>query len=223
MSAVLNGGTVATRALVFLLFCASCAGDREISHPSDIPEVRTHLVSGVIADSILGLPLASIRVLIGDSSTLTDSLGRFTTRHAAGVVAIAVGDVSYEAYQLPLQLFADKGMVQIQLRGQAPYVTSCLFDVDELTATVIDLQGRKTINRRSQTTMSLVASGESFRRDANSWSWTPIDDLTWLAHVPLAGVHADSAVWRLEDADGHWRTARCVNRPPPCHNCTPRP
>jgi hypothetical protein len=178
-----------------------------------------HMVSGTVHDSVLGDPVVGIRLFIGDSSAVTDSQGRFRTRQAPGPTDLSVRDYRYEGFASRLQLYRDEVNVRVRLRGEAPYLLSCGFAPTLLTAEVVDLQGRKTINRRGASTITLVASDSSYQQDANLWSWTPVDDLTWLAHIPLTSVGADTAVWRLEDSDGHVRSARCVNRPAPCTTC----
>ena len=210
------------RYLVLLSCCLSC-GDE----PGDIsrgngPAETTHQISGIVEDSVLNLPLRGIRVNIGDSVAVSDSQGQFTTSHRSGPLSLAVDNVAYERYDLPLDLYQDRQGLRVQLLGQAPYVLSCTFETDLLTATIVDLQGRKTINRRSQSTITLVSDGNSVKQDAYSWYFTPVDNLTWLAHVPLSGAGADSAFWSLEDADGYTRSSRCVNQPPPCTNCAAR-
>jgi hypothetical protein len=206
------------RALLLSTLCLSCGNDPDPAAPSGGPG-PLHVVSGVVEDSMLNLPVAGIRVLIGDSVAVTDSQGRFTTVHRSGNFTILVDDYSYERYEVPLAIFSDDRPHVVRLRGFAPYLLSCTFETDLLTARVVDLQGRKTVDRRSQSAITLVSNETRFYREAYNWYWTPVDNLTWLAHVPHTGVVADTADWRLEDADGYVRGARCVNQPPPCTGC----
>lgn len=207
------------RPLAFLALAISCASDPGALPPEPDP-APTHLVSGTLVDSMLNVPIAGVRVFVGDSSAVSDSQGIFTTRHGPGTIALAVHDFRYEAYAGEVDLYRDLSRLTLRLEGQAPYLVSCTFTPDLLTARVVDLQGRKTVNRRGASTITLVAGGISYQQDANRWSWTPIDDLTWLAHIPLTTAGADTAVWRLEDADGFVRGARCINQPaPPCASC----
>ena len=172
-------------------------------------------------DSVLNIPVMGVRGFIGDSLVVSDSNGRFTVVHRAGDVALTVDDFRFDPYRGRIQLHSNLSNLQLRLRGNAPYLTACSFGTDLITATVIDLQGRKTVNRRSASTMTLVGQdGTSYRRDANTWSWSPVDFFTWQAYVPATGISADTADWRLEDADGHVRSARCVNQPAPCQDCS---
>jgi hypothetical protein len=208
------------RRLVLLLpFCLSCTDPGNDVTGGDRLEERIHMVSGMVEDSVLNFALAGVRLRIGDSLVVSDSNGRFQVKHRAGNFGISVQDVAYERYDRELALFQDRQTLEVRLLGQAPYLLSCTFEPDLLTARILDLQGRKTINRRSQSTITLQANSLKVERDAYSWYFTPVDNLTWLAHVPLQGVVADTATWRLEDADGYVRTSRCVNQPPPCTTC----
>ena len=206
------------RSLPLLTLCLACGDDPgQISQVED--PVRYHVVAGFVEDSILNTPIPLARVLIGDSVAVTDSQGRFRTMHRSGNFGLLVDDYGYERYEIPLAIFRDDLPIRVMLRGHAPYVLSCTFETDLLTATVVDLQGRKTLNRRSQSTITLISNSVSFFRDAYNWYWTPVDNYTWLAHVPHPGVVADTADWRLEDADGYVRATRCIKQPPPCGVC----
>ena len=207
------------RLALLLPLCLSCNDSGPdvagVNHPAE----RIHSVGGMVEDSVLSLNLAGVRLRIGDSLVVSDSLGRFQVKHRAGNFGISVQDVAYERYDAPLALFQDRPSLVVRLQGQAPYLISCDFEADLLTARILDLQGRKTINRRSQSTITLQSNQTNVKRDAYSWYFTPVDNLTWLAHVPLQGVVADTAVWRLEDSDGYVRTTQCVKQPPPCTTC----
>jgi hypothetical protein len=168
---------------------------------------------------MLNSPIVGVRVLIGDSVMVSDSQGRFATLHRSGNFSLLVEDYGYERYEIPLAIFGNRQPHRILLRGEAPYLLSCTFEPDLLTARVVDLQGRKTLNRRSQSTITLISNDVRLFREAYNWYWTPIDNYTWLAHVPHTGVVADTAEFRLEDADGYVRSAQCVNQPPPCVGC----
>ena len=207
------------RLILLLPLCLSCGGDNGDVSGVKPPEGLVHQVSGRVEDSLLNLALQGVRVRVGDSLVVTDSMGQFQVKHRAGSFTISVQDVNYDRYETPLELFQDRQTIVVRLRGQAPYLVSCDFETDLLTARILDLQGRKTINRRSQSTITLQSNSINVKRDAYSWYFTPVDNLTWLAHVPLQGVVADTAIWRLEDADGYVRTTQCVKQPPPCTTC----
>jgi hypothetical protein len=207
------------RLALLLPLCISCSDRKNDVVGINPPDDRIHLVSGMVEDSVLNLALAGVRLRVGDSLVVSDSTGRFQVKHRAGRFGISVQDVAYERYDYPLDLFQDRQTLVVRLQGQAPYLTSCAFEPDLLTARILDLQGRKTINRRSQSTITLQSNSTSVKRDAYSWYFTPVDNLTWLAHVPMQGVVADTATWRLEDADGYVRTTQCVRQPAPCTTC----
>ena len=206
------------RSILLLALCISCGDDS--GQIAEVPDPETfYQISGVVRDSVLYRAIPGIRIRIGDSLAVSDSMGRFSVVHRAGSFALTVDDYEYERHSIPLVLFQDQPDFIVRLRGHAPYLLSCTFQSDLLTGRIMDLQGRKTINRRSQSTITLVTTDTLVTKDAYSWYFTPVDNLTWLAHVPLAGVAADTAVWRLEDADGYVRGDRCVNQPAPCTVC----
>jgi hypothetical protein len=206
------------RLLPIVTLVLACGGEPGTS-PVETPEPVFRPVNGVVEDSMLSVPLPGIRVLIGDSAVVTDSQGRFSLSHRSGDFELVVEDYGYEPYRRRVRVYGDAPLNRVLLRGEAPYLLSCSFEADLLTATVVDLQGRKTLNRRSQSTITLFSNTTRYFREAYNWYWTPVDNLTWLAHVPHAGVVADTAEWRLEDADGYVRGARCVNQPGPCQDC----
>jgi hypothetical protein len=205
--------------LIQLALCISCGDSATTAAREGEEPVQTYMIAGTVMDSVQGWPLPGIRVLVGDSSVTSDSFGRFSTIHRGGDFSLMVNDPRYEPYDAHLQILGNDDRQRPLLRGYAPYITTCQFTGDTVHATVIDLQGRKTINRRSHSTMTVVSDSAVLRRDANTWSWTPIDNLTWIAHIPMGGLSADSAVWRLEDADGYVRNGWCVKQPPPCVAC----
>ena len=203
--------------IALLALSVACAGDSTSPPPGDTSG-RSYEISGVVEDSLLGVPLSGIRVTLFDSFTVTDAAGRFAFQHPSGRFDLTVADYEFAPYATEVEIFRDQSL-RIRLQGSAPYLLACFFDTGVLTARILDLQGRKTINRRSQSIVTLVSNQPVFERDAYGWYWTPVDNLTWLAHVPHGAVVADTAIWRLEDADGFARVARCIKEPPPCESC----
>jgi hypothetical protein len=203
---------------IILLCCAACGDPKTPNSPSEDP-AHYLPVSGTVYDSVLGQAIPGLRVLVGDSAVLTDTFGRFSTMHRSGAFVIAVNDSRYETFTRPDRLQGNN-IVVLSLRGRAPYVTSCEFGADSVMATMVDLQGRKTINRRNGSFLTAELPGDSLQNDAYSWSWRPIDDFTWRTASPVSSS-ASAVEWRLEDADGNSRTTRCVRSapPPPCETC----
>ncbi|MEO8199264.1 MAG: hypothetical protein ABI679_01975 [Gemmatimonadota bacterium] len=205
---------------LLLLGLAGCGGAADTSSQNDLP-VQTFTVTGLVRDSVLGSPLAGIRVLVGDSAVITDAAGRFTTIYRGGRTSIIVNDGLYEPYLANHDLVRNIDVI-LELAGQAPYVIGCGFSGDSVTATMLDLQGRKTINRRAASYLLARSGPAIIQNDAYSWHWNPIDNITWRTNVPLGGP-ADSVDWTLEDGDGNTRFTRCVKQPPPCQGCASRP
>ena len=170
-----------------------------------------YTISGVVMDSVLSTPIPGIRVLVGDSVAFADAYGSFVTAQSPGQKVLAIRDTRYE--DLTISHHFDRSeSVTLTVRGQAPYVTQCAFSRESVSAVIVDLQGRKTVNRRDQSTLVTRTAGMAVSSNAYSWTWNPIDNLTWLTTVPSVGAAPDSVEWRVEDADGYMRPTRCVNR-----------
>ncbi len=197
----------------------ACSPEAEPLATESLP-VNYFTISGSVLDSILGAPIENIRILVGDSVVTTDASGQFSTRYREGPSSIVIDDIQYEPLAVSRYFNRDQAFI-LQLRGQAPYVRSCSFSGDSVSATILDLQGRKTINRRAESFLVARIRQTEVQNDGNFWHWNPVDHFTWRTNVPLGSI-ADSVDWRLEDADGNARITRCVNQSAPCAACGKR-
>lgn len=204
------------RSCLLLLLTAACAGGAEPTAHDPLP-VPTFRLSGVVRDSVLGVPVAAVHLLLGDTAAVTDTAGYFTLQFPAGEAPLLIADPRFEPYAAAMSVFKDSE-ITLLLRGQAPYVTSCAFQGDSVSATIVDLQGRKTVNRRAESYLVARSSQAVIQNDANSWHWNAVDNVTWRTNVPIGGL-ADSVDWQLEDADGNARLTRCTRQAPPCLHC----
>ncbi|MGE3527773.1 MAG: hypothetical protein AB7I33_17785, partial [Gemmatimonadales bacterium] len=80
-------------------------------------------LSGRVYDSLLGHPVGGVRVLLGDSSAVSNSTGGFAVRLVAGELSVVVDDPRYERVVIPYLLSHDQ-LVNVPLRAEAPYVLS---------------------------------------------------------------------------------------------------
>jgi hypothetical protein len=202
--------------------CLACGSDpSSIPNPDD--DARFVTVSGSVLDSVLGEPVPGIRVIVGDSLVTTDDEGRFSTRHRGGLFPLAITDHRFEPLE-QIERFDSFKTFILHGRGVAPYIMGCSFGPDSVYSQILDLQGRKTINRRSGSYLTLRAGAQIIQRDAYSWVWNPVNTLTWRTAAPLTAA-ADTVDWRIEDADGNARTLRCLRAtsPPPCDSCGGQP
>lgn len=188
---------------------AGCGGDSAAptSPTTQLDPLRATL-SGRVYDSLLGHPVGGVRVLLGDSSAVSSSTGGFAVRLVVGELTVVVDDPRYERVAIPYLLSHDQ-LVNVSLRAEAPYVLSCNFPDGAIVARVVDLQGRKSVNRRFQSTMTAELAAGASQSTAEGWQWTPVDEFTWRVTVPVNGT-ASRAAWRIEDDQGHVAPSTCV-------------
>jgi len=202
-------------AAVLILGCRSepGAGDKDSTGPTAV----YYDLTGVIFDSVLGLPASGLRVNIGDSTATTSEAGVFHVRQKAGSGFINITDLGFEPLHLPIA-FDHNATMTLFLRGSAPYAFRCQFRSDTVTALIVDLQGRKTMDRRTLTLLTTEVNQQTVVRTGDKWLWTPLDDITWSASVGLPDTSIASVQWHLEDLEGNVRTASC-DRSQPCTQC----
>jgi hypothetical protein len=198
----------------FLLACLltlGCAGS-ESSAPSPVPEGRFVPVSGVVRDSILGEPVAGIRVFAGDSSFVTGPDGAFALILAQGRQALQAAPFAFEPLRLDLDLNSPRTFVLL-LRRQAPAVIACVVTPAGLSACVLDLQGRKTVDRRFATSVEIESDAGSRRLLGHDLAWYPLSDLTWRVDLPGTALSRSDVLWNLADGDGFRSARRCSDAP----------
>lgn len=168
------------------------------------------VLQGTVLDSLLGKPVAGAAVLIADADTVTGPDGRFRLEVPAGLQAFVVIAPGHEIRQGSLRV-PSITPATFMLRRVAPTVLACGFASDTLRAIIVDLQGRKTVNRREGARLLLVGETDSLVLAGGELWWTPVDYLTWLvrAAVPLERLVA--AVWRVPDTDGNLEAAACAS------------
>ncbi len=104
----------------------------------------------------------------------------------------------------------------ITLRRLAPLLMACALQADTIHALIVDLQGRKTLNRREGSTVTLTAPSGFTVLNGFAWRWTAIDNLTWRVRVPVVGDSVSRIAWQLRDSDGNLDASECgqVAAPP---------
>ncbi|HEV8123762.1 MAG TPA: hypothetical protein VGP80_05955 [Gemmatimonadales bacterium] len=189
------------------------SGDKDPTAPAP----TYYDITGVVFDSVLGLPATALRVSVGDSVTTTSDAGVFHVHQKAGNGFINITDLRFEPLHLPYA-FDHSATVTLFLRGSAPYAFRCQFRQDTVTALIVDLQGRKTMDRRTRTLLTADLNQQQVVRTGDKWLWTPLDNITWSASVGLPDSTVSLVQWRLEDLEGNVRTASC-DRSEPCTQC----
>lgn len=165
-------------------------------------------ITGAVFDSLLSVPAVGLRVVVGDSVVTTSAAGVFHVRQRAGNGLISIDDLNFEPLHLPFA-FNHHATLTFLLRGEAPYAFRCQFRQDTVTALIVDLQGRKTMDRRTRTRLTAELDQQPVVKTGDKWLWTPLDNITWSVSVGLPDSLIPSVEWKLEDLDGNVRTASC--------------
>jgi len=171
-------------------------------------------VDGVVLDSLRGIPVPNASVSIGDTGTMTDVAGRFRLFSPTGAVPVLVLAYGHEARSLVLSVYGTTRST-ITLRRLAPLLIACTLQADTIHALIVDLQGRKTLNRREGSTVALTVPSGITVLNGFSWRWTPIDHLTWRVRVPVGGAPVSRISWQLRDLDGNLDASDCSQVAPP--------
>ena len=216
MEAKVPRGGMRAQTLVGLILLAGCKGQDVVRENPSLPPVYFTLTGGVF-DSVLNTPVAGLRISIGDSSVLTNDAGLFHTTQRAGSGQLTINDRRFERVTLPAN-FDHNANLTLLLKGTAPYASRCEFRGDTVTALIMDLQGRKTMDRRFRTYLTAELNQQLIQKNGYAWFWTPLDNITWSAAVLLPDTTISSVSWQLEDLDGNARTSTC-QRSPVCAQC----
>lgn len=189
------------------------AARRDPASPSDV----SYFISGFMVDSVLGIPPAGLKVAVGDSQVTLPANGSFRVEQHEEHGFINIDDFQFEPMQIPFA-FTAPGAIRVQLRGTAPYALACEFRGGTVSAKIIDLQGRKTMDRRTRTSLSATINQQDVVLTGDRWLWTPRDNVTWGVAVTFPDTSFQHVTWRLEDLAGNVRTTSC-ERSVVCTQC----
>jgi hypothetical protein len=209
------------RFLPVIVLLAACHEPSVPTADSGGPAELGYTVSGVFYDSLADVPVPGVRVFVGDSSAVTDLSGHYEMRTSGSIVPIWVTNLAFEPIRRE-ELLGRDIVLNLLGRRNAPWVGPCAFAGDSVEVTIIDLQGRKSIDRRSLSRVTVEGPGFTRQRDAYYWHWTPLDNFTWRVAVPIGQAGAERASWRLEDGDGFVTSSQCTGGPILCHDCAAR-
>ncbi len=210
-------GRVMRTAFLFpLVLLAGCDSQDTLRETPGLAPVYFTL-SGTVFDSVLGTPLAGLTIHVGDSTVVTSDAGTFRTTQQAGADLLVINDRRFERVALPIELDYHHTL-SLRLKGTAPYVDRCEFRHDTVMARIMDLQGRKTMDRRSLSFLTAELGRQTIQKNAYQWLWTPLDRVAWSAAVILPDTSIGTVTWRLEDLDGNIRTSSC-DRSTICTEC----
>lgn len=202
-----------SRILVLGLLLAGCgAPDSLFTPPAGDPAPVLVWLDGRVADSMTGAALADVGIFGGESTVASDIDGRFRVPVRTGMVTLRATASGYEHFSSVFNVVTS-GSHDLLLRRLAPALLACGLQGDTLTGIVVDLQGRKTIDRREGSFAVLTTGGSALT--AINWYWQPVDYLTWRIAIPLNGSPATDALLVLRDTDG-WLSGRaCAGLPAP--------
>ena len=202
-----------------LLLLAACAAP-EFSVPTGDgePEAALVTIQGLVIDSISEAPVPGVNVAIGGKFATTDAAGTFTLPAVAGTVTATAHAQGYEPFTegFPIPAAEASSVIELQLRRLAPIAIQCRLGSAGFSAVVVDLQGRKTLERWSQSTLTLVTPAGSRTIPAPGWGYHALDYLKWLVTIPDASPSTVRADWVLFDSQGDAYRGSCepVAAPP---------
>lgn len=199
-----------------LLLGAACYGGGEpapLAPGGGSPDLVS--LHGVVTDSVLGRPLAGAILSLGGKVVQTGADGSYAARVPAGPLVVRVQFSLYEDYPVDVPVASERE-VHLRLRRLNPALTACAIGADSIRAVIVDLQGRKTINRGEGSTLRL-ASVQGGQADVTAWDWqwTAVDEYTWGAAIAAPNPTVVSAIFTLRDKRGFGELADCRSVPAP--------
>jgi hypothetical protein len=194
---------------LLLVTLAACAGS-EIAGPGGDgdPMVPPVTASGIVFDSVTQVRLAGVTVGMGGKFAVTDADGSFSLPVAPGANSIHVTVAGYEAFATTVTV-GQKVAFDIGLRRLAPFPLSCELSTDGFHAVIVDLQGRKSLERWSESSLTLVTPTQQRTIGALGWRYQGLDYLRWEVTIPDADPAITRADWILYDSQGDAYRGSC--------------
>lgn len=200
------------RASLLLLALAACRGPDFVAPTGDDPLAAPVTVHGVVLDSVTRVRLPGVTVGMGGKFAVTDGAGSFTLLVAPGANSIHVSASGYEAFARILTVGSPAGtdaQVEVPLRRLAPFPVSCQLGASGFQAVIIDLQGRKSLERWSESQLTLVTGAATRVIPAINWGYRALDALQWQVTIPDADPSTDRVDWVLFDSQGDAYRGSC--------------
>jgi hypothetical protein len=160
------------------------------------------MINGIVSDSVLGGGIGGVRVAAGRFVTYADADGQWSLAVPQGTVTISSSPAGYERVSYTFEAIAQTN-IYLLARRLAPVVLECVRDGNKVIATVIDLQGRKTIERQYQSQALILDPAGPYRVSAINWGYQAVDILTWkITLSPISPATAEIH-WYVYDSEGH--------------------
>lgn len=194
-------------------FAAACLGGGEgpVTENTVPPTVPSYDVAGNLFDSLAALlstgGVPNARISIGGRVAITDSMGGFLVADVdSGNTTVLVELPSYEP--LTMQILNDGNQrIAVGLRRYAPMVTGIAIAGDSAVTTVVDLQGRKSIDRWSASSVTVEGAGPVLTLLGSQMRWRPVDDFTWIVVFDAPAIRRVD--WDLRDVTGFRFSTSC--------------
>jgi hypothetical protein len=191
----------------------ACLGDGEgpTTENTVRPTVPSYTVVGVLFDSLAALRssglVANAPLRINGRPAITDTVGGFTVADVdSGNAVVRVEHPSYEPLTLPF-LIDGNLQIAVGLRRYSPLITSFAVYPDSAVTTVVDLQGRKSVDRWSGSNATLDGADGSVTLIGSEMRWIPVDAFTWIIVFDVRGIQ--NVDWDLHDVTGFRFSVKC--------------
>lgn len=166
-------------------------------------------ISGMLFDSLTGAPAANVHVEFGGKVLFTDAAGKFTANTPEGMVRVRVTSPDFETVERAIAV--PPSQITLPLRRQAPLPLDCRLEDGVFRATVVDLQGRKSLERWSRSTLTIYGPQGPRTIGALAWGYEPpASSYHWEIYISDAGADVDLVEWRLFDSDLNQYSGSCV-------------
>jgi hypothetical protein len=197
--------------LIAVLALFGCATERFAppgSDPGGDPGRAIVQASGFVFDSLTRTPARGVLVDLGGKLVHTDGAGRFTAELPEGALLLRVTSPDFETLERSVHISMQE--ITIPLKRLAPLPIGCRLDAGVFRAIVIDLQGRKSLERWARSSMTLRLPVGDRTIGALAWGYRPLDTYHWELTIADAGDEVERVDWHLFDSDLHEYVGSCV-------------
>jgi hypothetical protein len=187
---------------VLLISACSDALYRPVWVPDEEPVGTMYTISGIVVDSVSGTVIPGARVAVGKYVTDADAAGQWDLTVPGGLITVTASPAGYERTAFTFDLVTN-AFVDLQARRLAPVVIECWREGDSVHALVVDLQGRKSLERWTQSEAYVTGPAGTYRVGADQWKYRAVDPLTWKVSLVPVAPEATMVRWTLYDSEGH--------------------
>lgn len=195
--------------LLLASVAAGCNDTAYLTPPSDDPPTGPiYTVGGTVRDSITGEGIPGAFVSAGSLTTRADPSGNWSLDVPDGQVTISSSPASYEPGHETIVVHGSV-FLDLQLRRRAPVVLDCSRDGSMVHALLIDLQGRKSVERWVQSRAVIEAPSGSVTVGAANWSYFAAPDYYQWPIGLTVPADAVRIRWDVYDNEGYHFLGAC--------------